>query len=117
MYIVRDPGNDESEWRVCLTGGDEGRIRSTHEPEEDEWFYHRAIWVDLTGDGRQSILTARAKIPSILSATSGGNQEGGGTKAGQLVWLECPEPHSFHPETGTPLDEDGTLFDPFSALG
>lgn len=115
LYIVRDPGNDESEWRVCLTGGDEGRMRSTHEPEEDEWFYHRAIWVDLTGDGRQSILTARAKIPSILSATSGGNQEGGGTKAGQLVWLECPEPHSFHPETGTPLDEDGTLFDPFSA--
>ena len=113
LYIVRNPGNEDSELRICLTGGDEGRLK----PEEDGWFYHRAIWADLTGDGRQSILTARAKIPSILSATSGGTAPEGGTKAkqGQLVWLERPKPHSYDQTTGTALDVDGTVFDPFSA--
>jgi hypothetical protein len=69
--------------------------------------------VDLTGDGRQSILTARAKSPSLIkngqSVTRNANQKG------QLVWLEMPKPHSIDKETGTPLEKDGTLFDPFSA--
>ena len=68
--------------------------------------------MDLTGDGRQSILTARAKSPSLIkngqSVTRSANQKG------QLVWLEMPKPHSFDKETGTPLEKDGTLFDPFS---
>ena len=113
LYIIRNPGNEDSEWRICLTGGEEARVK----PEEDGWFYHRAIWADLTGDGRQSILTARAKIPSILSATSGGTASEGSTKTkqGQLVWLERPKPHSYDETTGTALDVDGTVFDPFSA--
>lgn len=71
--------------------------------------------MDLTGDGRQSILAARAKLPSILN---GKNQQAERNRAlgkGQLVWLERPMPHSFDNQTGTPLDVDGTLFDPFSA--
>lgn len=73
----------------------------------------RAVWVDLTGDGRKSILTARAKSPSLLkkgqSVASNTNQKG------QLVWLEMPKPYSIDEETGTPIEKDGTLFDPFSA--
>ena len=69
--------------------------------------------MDLTGDGRKSILTARAKSPSLLksgqSVTRNGNQKG------QLVWLEMPKPYSIDEETGTPLEKDGTLFDPFSS--
>ena len=72
--------------------------------------------MDLTGDGRKSILTARAKRPSIkmqqqnekeILTTTG--YEGNG----QLVWLERPKPFRYDPETGTPLDIDGTVFDPF----
>jgi hypothetical protein len=71
--------------------------------------------MDLTGDGRQSILAARAKLPSILNSK---NREAERTRTlgkGQLVWLERPMPHSFDVETGTPLDVDGTVFDPFNA--
>lgn len=47
---------------------------------------------------------------------------GGGSKSdedrrpknGQLVWLEMPKPHHYDKATGTPLEEDGTEFDPFS---
>jgi len=112
LYIIRNPGNVDSEWRICLTGGEDGRLN----PEDDGWFYHRAIWTDLTGDGRQSILTARAKIPSILSASSGTTQDGKAKAKGQLVWLERPKPYSYDKSTGTALDVDGTVFDPFSAL-
>ena len=112
LYIVRNPGNEDSEWRICLTGGEGSRLN----PDDDGWFYHRAIWADLTGDGRQSILTARAKIPSILSASSGTAQDGRTKAKGQLVWLERPKPHSYDKSTGTALDVDGTVFDPFSAL-
>jgi hypothetical protein len=71
--------------------------------------------MDLTGDGRQSILAARAKLPLI---PNGKNREAERTRTlgkGQLVWLERPMPHTFDVETGTPLDADGTVFDPFSA--
>lgn len=76
---------------------------------------NRAIWMDLTGDGRQSILAARAKLSPILN---GNNRETEGTRTlgkGELVWLERPMPHSFDVTTGTPLDVDGTVFDPFDA--
>lgn len=109
LYVVRNPGDDSKEWRVCLTD------------EDDEgWFYHRAVWVDLTGDGRQSILTARARIPSVLKGDGTGGGKGGGQTAnaeGQLVWLERPRPPKHDPLTGTPLEDvGGTVFDPYSAL-
>lgn len=77
----------------------------------------RAIWLDLTGDGRKSILAARAKLPSILNGNvrSQSERTAGAIGKGQLVWLERPIPHTFDVETGTPLDVDGTVFDPFNA--
>ena len=63
----------------CLAGGNgvDGllskleRLQSngnrTNAIREEGWFYHRSIWIDLTGDGRESILTARAKRPKILN--------------------------------------------------
>ena len=74
----------------------------------------RAVWVDLTGDGRMSILTARAKLGRVGGA-SGDNAAATRPKNGQLVWLEMPQPHKFDEATGTPLEEDGTTFDPFSS--
>jgi hypothetical protein len=73
--------------------------------------------VDLTGDGRMSILTARAKLRKEASATSqsGSSAVSSRPKNGQLIWLECPKPFQFDAATGTPLEEDGTRFDPFSA--
>jgi hypothetical protein len=68
--------------------------------------------MDLTGDGRQSILAARAMLP-LLKGNSGG-EERRTPGRGQLVWLERPMPHSFDSKTGTPLDVDGTVFDPFN---
>ncbi|KAL9182016.1 hypothetical protein ACHAXT_012359 [Thalassiosira profunda] len=114
LYVVRNPGNAMSEWRVCLTGVTNLQDELIRTGEGD-WFYHRAVWMDLTGDGRLSILAARAKLPLLKS--NNGAQEGGakGKGRGQLVWLERPMPHSFDVKTGTPLDVDGTVFDPFSA--
>lgn len=105
LYLVKNPGNDATEWVRCLTGG---------QTASEAWFYHRAVWVDLTGDGRQSILTARAKAPSVLKNGSRLDSSDR-AKSGQLVWLEMPKPHSIDKETGTPLEKDGTVFDPFSA--
>lgn len=88
------------------------------------------MWVDLTGDGRKSILTARAKLQKVPDRNKGdvpnnsiGSRFGraGSTKEelrpknGQLVWLEMPQPHHYDEATGTPLEEDGTEFDPFSS--
>ena len=70
------------------------------------------MWVDLTGDGRQSILTARAKLRKVK--TNGKSEVDSRPKNGQLVWLEMPKPHHFDEATGTPLEEDNTVFDPFS---
>lgn len=113
LYVVKNPGNALSEWRVCLTGITNLQDVTINAGEGD-WFYHRAIWMDLTGDGRLSILAARAKFP-LLQGTNGDREVGGGTMGkGQLVWLERPMPHSIDASTGTPLDVDQTLFDPFS---
>ena len=98
LYIVQNPGNKNSEWNVCLTGGPR-----TRNSEDHGWFYHRSVWLDLTGDGRKSILTARAKF-----------NPGGGKAKTQLVWLETPKPYSIDDATGTPLEDDGTVFDPFA---
>ena len=113
LYVVRNPGNPVSEWRVSLTGITNLR-GETLNSDENNWFYHRAIFMDLTGDGRKSILAARAKFPLL----QGGNEDDGSASKGgkgELVWLERPRPHSYDDESGTPLDKDGTVFDPFSA--
>jgi len=129
LYVVSRPGHEMNEWRVCLAGGNgvDGLLSrletkkknadNSLSSDEDGWFYHRSIWIDLTGDGRQSVLTARAKRPSLLkkgdgSASSSVNEESLSTKA-QLVWLERPIPHSYDKPTGTALDKDGLIFDPF----
>ena len=122
VYVVSRPG-ERNEWRVCLAGGNgmdgllnrlETRRSGMNEDtsvDGDGWFYHRSIWIDLTMDGRQSVLTARAKRPSLLKEENDSSQLP--TKA-QLVWLERPQPHSYDKATGTPLDKDGLVFDPFS---
>lgn len=119
LYIVKNPAHKELEWSIPLT-----------DPlSTDGWFYHKSIWVDLTGDGRQSILTARAKLRKVATTTSiettdspkneihamqETKVEQNRPKNGQLIWLEMPKPHHFDEETGTPLEEDGTAFNPFS---
>jgi hypothetical protein len=57
-------------------------------------------------------LTARAKSPSLLK--NGKSIARDGAQQGQLVWLEMPKAHSIDEATGTPLEEDGTVFDPFN---
>ena len=107
LYVITNPGH-ESETTVCLT----------NKNQHHRWFYHRAVWLDLTGDRRQSILTARCKVSSVLNnrKNGGGIVTSGITKTGQLVWLECPKPHSYS-ATGTPLERDGkTELDPFSSI-
>lgn len=119
IYVVKNPAHKQSEWSISLT-----------DPfSTDRWFYHKSVWVDLTGDGRQSILTARAKLskvaatdsirtterPSIyVDAMQETEVEENRPKNGQLIWLEMPKPHHFDIETGTPLEEDGTSFNPFN---
>lgn len=102
LYVVKHPGH-ETESTVCLT------------KEKARWFYHRAVWVDLTGDGRKSILTARCRVSTALSSTDASvdGMASGVTKSGELVWLECPKPDRIDDTTGVPLDSDGSVFDPF----
>ncbi|CAJ1950790.1 unnamed protein product [Cylindrotheca closterium] len=104
IYVIKNPSNPNSEWTMCLT-----------DEKLDNWFYHRAVWVDLTGDGRKSILTARAKLRKVAGHKDTPKEEDNRPKNGQLVWLEMPEPHHFDESTGTPLEKDGTAFDPFSS--
>ncbi len=103
IYVVKNPGH-ETEWTMSLT------------KPGDRWFYHRAVWMDLTGDGRQSILTARCQVSTVLDTrkTGDGIVTSGVTKSGQLLWLECPKPATIDPISGTPLESDGTIFDPFN---
>jgi hypothetical protein len=100
LYVIQRPGNRDSEWSVCITGGSRSSSIADH-----GWFYHRSVWLDLTGDGRKSILTARAKLNTMK----------GSKVTAQLVWLEMPKPDRIDQASGTPLEVDGTVFDPFSA--
>jgi hypothetical protein len=126
IYVVKNPGNPQTEWTVSLTAATATATATHGANKDDRWFYHRAAWVDLTGDGRQSILTARARVSTRLSRSGSNNNSNttsannagvttGITKTGELVWLEMPKPHSIDRRTGTPLESDGTIFDPFSA--
>jgi hypothetical protein len=112
LYVVRNPGNGAYEWMDCLTGTTNLQGSPINVGESGDWFYHKATWMDLTGDGRLSILAARAKVALRNNADSEGGKTFG---KGQLVWLECPKPHSFVNGSGTPLDVDGTVFDPFNS--
>jgi len=103
VYVIRRAGEPD-ETKICL---------SDLVGENEGWFYHRASWVDLTGDGRLSILTARAKRPPILNSKEGSDTQTENNHHGQLVWLERPKPCRYDETTGTPLDFDGTVFDPF----
>ncbi len=150
IYIIKNPGNPYSEWTVSLTDREGERWfyhRYVSFTVNKSFLYiygilcrrfvfvfphicnsTRAAWVDLTGDGRKSILTARAKLQKVADGTNddktsslfGGrfsrvNEDERRPKNGQLVWLEMPRPHHFDEATGTPLEEDGTEFDPFSS--
>ena len=110
LYIVRHPGNPNKEWTVGLTA------------PTSSWFYHKATWIDLTKDGRQSILTARCRVTTKLGGKSdkdtsdvAGQVTSGIVQEGELVWLEAPKPHSYDPKTNTSLEADGTVFDPFAS--
>jgi hypothetical protein len=53
--------------------------------------YYRAVWIDLTGDGRQSILIAPARRPPLIPKHNGHSTTNtvGNTAPdvyGQLVW-------------------------------
>jgi len=122
IYVVSKPGHSE-ERKICLTGGNgvDGLLSKLESGEigtgsENGWFYHRSIWIDLTGDGRQSVLTARAKRPPIIKKTEETDNVDSCSPEtdSQLVWLERPMPHRIDESTGTPLDRDGLVFDPFS---
>jgi hypothetical protein len=107
LYVVQQAGDPTKEWTVRLTANDSSQ----------PWFYHKSTWVDLTGDGRLSILTARCRVSTKFGGV--GSVEGSVTtgvqKKGQLVWLEAPQPHAWDPKTNTPLEADGTVFDPLAA--
>jgi hypothetical protein len=47
-------------------------------PDMPGWFYHRAVWRDMDGDGAQDVITARARKPMM------------GAGRGKLVWLRNP---------------------------
>lgn len=72
---------------------------------------NKAVWIDLKGDGRQSILCARATTTTDDNDNEHSSRT---TTTGELVWLERPLPHSYDESTGAPLEEDGSDFDPFS---
>ena len=93
LYIVKNPSTSR-EKSVCLT-------------QDNRWFYHRSVWVDLTGDGRKSILTARARLRNPFQYSQNGSPADT-----ELVMLEMPKPHG-HDKHGQPVEEDGTPFDPF----
>ena len=126
IYLVQNPGDPYLERAVSLTD-DRAGVNQNNHIDNRRWFYHRATWVDLTNDGRLSILTARSKVftrggtlrQPTTSKNSHSQEDGspfapGSIMDGELVWLECPQPTSIDPETGTPLEADGTVFDPFS---
>jgi hypothetical protein len=95
LYVIHNPTEANQERIVCLTGGSNS---------SENWFYHKAVWTDITGDGRKSIITARAKI----AAPSFGKP----SAEAQLVWLELPKPHTITDDQ-IALEEDGSPFNPF----
>lgn len=56
--------------------------------DKSGFFYHRAIWMDMNGDGKLDVVAARANVPSIPFEK----------KVGELIWLEQP---TSNPMTGS----------------
>jgi hypothetical protein len=57
-------------------------------PARKDTFYHRADWVDFTGDGVEDLLTARVqKVPASSPFKM--------NFTGQLLWLEAPSDGSY----------------------
>lgn len=50
----------------------------TTAPVETNWFYHKAHWVDVNGDGLMDLVTARCNVGAT------------GATQGELLWLEHP---------------------------
>ena len=44
-------------------GGDSDRPYQVTSASDGTWFYHRAVWLDMNGDGRTDIVTCRANKP------------------------------------------------------
>jgi hypothetical protein len=47
----------------------------------DRWFYHQALWIDMDGDGRKDLVTARANLMPFRY---------GCPYVGELVWFRNP---------------------------
>ncbi|CAH1800870.1 unnamed protein product [Owenia fusiformis] len=81
-----------------VPGKDEGTVNiidmrnnppTTHQLiPRDWWFYHRVTWMDMNGDGRIDIVTARAR-----------REPNTGITISELIWLE-------HPASANPLLEE-----------
>lgn len=61
------------------------------------WFYHRAEWIDMNGDGRLDLVTARARVGL------------GGKTAGEMLWLEQPESPLAEAWKEHPLESPGDV--------
>lgn len=83
-------------------GGGTGRMHPLRvTTERAGWFYHRAEWLDVNGDGRLDLLTARAR------------KTVGRPGQGELLWLEQPEPVSGSAKAvGQPWEEHVLLQGP-----
>jgi hypothetical protein len=144
IYIIKNPGDPIAESTICITSHIDSpvpshisKLAAMNEPIPSRWFYHRASWIDLTGDGRMSIITARAQVAvnywgkgepgssvdagldksleELLEWQRKGSFTSGISKRGQLLWLEMPKPDHFDPISGQPRAADGSLFDPLDA--
>lgn len=100
VYVLLNPGRSAPPQQ-------ERKVRLSPFDHSSSWYYHRAIFIDLTGDGRQSILTARARAPSLTASKAGSGS------IGELVWLERPKAPRRCEITGVGLEEDGSVFDAF----
>ncbi|XP_067949728.1 uncharacterized protein [Watersipora subatra] len=47
--------------------------------DDSDWFYHRALWLDMDGDGKEDLVTCRAKKPIF------------GQQKGELLWFKQPD--------------------------
>lgn len=80
-----NPGNEETFGTVKITRDKPG------------WFYHRAEWFDVNGDGRLDLITARARVGLD------------GNKGGQMLWLEQPEQPLAEAWPEHPLETPGDV--------